>query len=152
MIPHLGFSLNIRGAIIIAVIIRTFLYLLFIFVGFDLIIKKLRDLVPVLINCFQEFLPLVHVTVHLDAQSFDCMLYVLQSIDLAVRFFTYGTCKSQPRLYSSIHPYQGPDMTMWDKDVSPVVLKKLLVVFPLNPRDNLSAKVQCFLHILQLLL
>lgn len=108
--------------------------------GFDFIIKKLRDLVPVLINCFHEFIPLVHATMHLDAQSFDCMLYILQSIDLAVRFFVYGTGKSQPGLCSSIHPYEGPDMTMWDQDVSPVVLKKLLVVFPLNPRHDLSEK------------
>ncbi|RVW44550.1 hypothetical protein CK203_083107 [Vitis vinifera] len=107
---------------------------------FDLIIKKLRDLVPVLINCFHEFIPLVHATMHLDAQSFDCMLYILQSIDLAVRFFVYGTGKSQPGLCSSIHPYEGPDMTMWDQDVSPVVLKKLLVVFPLNQRHDLSEK------------
>ncbi|RVX06009.1 hypothetical protein CK203_018792 [Vitis vinifera] len=114
--------------------------LCFVCVGFDFIIKKLRDLVPVLINCFHEFIPLVHATMHLDAQSFDCMLYILQSIDLAVRFFVYGTGKSQPGLCSSIHPYEGPDMTMWDQDVSPVVLKKLLVVFPLNPRHDLSEK------------
>ena len=118
--------------------------LCFVCVGFDFIIKKLRDLVPVLINCFHEFIPLVHATMHLDAQSFDCMLYILQSIDLAVRFFVYGTGKSQPGLCSSIHPYEGPDMTMWDQDVSPVVLKKLLVVFPLNPRHDLSEKVQRF--------
>ena len=79
-------------------------------VGFDLIIKKLRDLVPVWINCSYEFIPLVHATMH--AQSSDCMLYILQSMDLAVRFFDYGTDKSQPGLCSSIHPYEGPDMTV----------------------------------------
>ena len=99
---------------------------------------------PVLISCFHEFIPLVHGTMHLDAQSFDCMLYILQSIDLAVRFFVYGTAKSGPGSCSSIHPYEGPDMTMWDQDVSPVVSKKLLAIFPLNPRHGLSGKVQRF--------
>lgn len=113
-------------------------------VGFDLIIKKLRDLMPVLINCFHEFIPFVHGTMYLDTQSFESMLYILQSIDLAVKLFVYGTGRSWPGSYSSIHPREGADMTMWDQDVSPVVLKKLLVIFPLIPRHDLSEKVQCF--------
>ncbi|MBA0615680.1 hypothetical protein Godav_015799 [Gossypium davidsonii] len=51
--------------------------------GFSTIIKKLKDLVLVLINCFQDFIPLLISMPQLDAQSFDCILSILQSIDIA---------------------------------------------------------------------
>ncbi|KHG03996.1 Testis-expressed sequence 10 [Gossypium arboreum] len=51
--------------------------------GFSTIIKKLKELVLVLINCFQEFIPLLISMPQLDAQSFDCILSILQSIDIA---------------------------------------------------------------------
>ncbi|KAJ6406758.1 hypothetical protein OIU84_010300 [Salix udensis] len=93
---------------------------------YSVIIKKLKDIVPVLVNCFQDFLPIVHDS--LDAQSFDCMLSILRSIDLAVSFFIHGILQG--------HPESQP----LDQSFSSVLLKKLLSVFPLCPTHRLSGK------------
>lgn len=110
----------------------------FLSVGFSSIIKKLKDLVPVLVNCFQDFFPLVHSMPSLDAQSFDCTHSILQSIDLAIGFFVYGVHTGKP---SSQSPYERPDVEIWDHTISSVLLKKLFSVFPLNPTQHLSEKV-----------
>ncbi|KAH7554167.1 hypothetical protein JRO89_XS12G0124800 [Xanthoceras sorbifolium] len=102
--------------------------------GFSLIIKKPKDLVPVLVNCFQEFIPLVHSMLLLDTQSFDCMHYILQSIDLAVGFVVYGIRQGKPALHG------GPDVAIWDQTISSVLLKRFFNVFPLNATHNLSEK------------
>jgi len=109
----------------------TFFCFVFICVEYSVIIKKLKDLVPVLVNCFQDFLPVLHDS--LDAQSFDCMLNILRSIDLAVAFFIHGIQQGHP---------ESPPL---DQSFSSVLLKKLLVVFPLSPMHHLSEKVWlCF--------
>ncbi|XP_043815771.1 uncharacterized protein LOC110623015 isoform X3 [Manihot esculenta] len=97
---------------------------------FSVVINKLKDLVPVLVNCFQDFVPLIHSTQQLDAQSFDCLHNILKSIDLVVRFFVYGTEKDN----RESHP------SMWDQSISSVLLKKFVGVFPLNPVLHLSEK------------
>ncbi|KAG6753043.1 hypothetical protein POTOM_043087 [Populus tomentosa] len=97
-----------------------------VFAEYSIIIKKLKDLVPVLVNCFQDFLPVLHDS--LDAQSFDCMLNILRSIDLAVAFFIHGIKQGHP---------ESPPL---DQSISSVLLKKLLVVFPLSPMHHLSEK------------
>ncbi|XP_059428250.1 uncharacterized protein LOC132162022 isoform X2 [Corylus avellana] len=105
--------------------------------GFPLIIKKLKDLVPVLINCFQDFIPSAHTMPLLDAQSFDCLLCILQSIDITFRFFIYGTDKGK----SEYQLLQGQsDVTVWDESISSLLMKKILLVFPLNPTWQLSEK------------
>uniref|UniRef100_A0A6N2N696 Pre-rRNA-processing protein Ipi1 N-terminal domain-containing protein n=1 Tax=Salix viminalis TaxID=40686 RepID=A0A6N2N696_SALVM len=93
---------------------------------YSVIIKKLKDIVPVLVNCFQDFLPIVHDS--LDAQSFDCMLSILRSIDLAVSFFIHRILQG--------HPESQP----LDQSFSSVLLKKLLSVFPLCPTHRLAGK------------
>ncbi|KAE8125193.1 hypothetical protein FH972_020026 [Carpinus fangiana] len=105
--------------------------------GFPLIIKKLKDLVPVLVNCFQDFIPSAHTMPLLDAQSFDCLLCILQSIDIAFRFFIYGTDKgkSEYRL-----PQGQSDVTVWDESISSLLMKKIILAFPLNPTWQLSEK------------
>jgi hypothetical protein len=110
----------------------------FVCAGFPLIIKKLKDLVPVLVNCFQDFIPSAHTMPLLDAQSFDCLLCILQSIDIAFRFFIYGTDKgkSEYRL-----PQGQSDVTVWDESIPSLLMKKILLVFPLNPMWQLSEKV-----------
>ncbi|KAF8399349.1 hypothetical protein HHK36_015214 [Tetracentron sinense] len=109
--------------------------------GVSFIIKKLKDLVPVLVNCFQEFTPLVRSMALVDAQSFNCMLSVLQSIDLAVKFLVYGVDKHQTGFGVSVTPmYEGADITVWGGTTMLVLLKKLLDVFPLNPSHHLSEK------------
>ncbi|XP_061963933.1 uncharacterized protein LOC133688459 [Populus nigra] len=86
---------------------------------YSVIIKKLKDIVPVLVSCFQDFLPILHDS--LDAQSFDCMLNILRSTDIGVSFFIHGVLQG--------HPKSQP----LDQSFSSVLLKKLLVVFPLSP-------------------
>ncbi|XP_062167443.1 uncharacterized protein LOC133873715 isoform X1 [Alnus glutinosa] len=105
--------------------------------GFPIIIKKLKDLVPVLVNCFQDFIPSTHTMPLLDAQSFDCLFCILQSIDIAFRFFIYGTDKgkSEYRL-----PHGQSDVTVWDETISSLLMKKILLAFPLNPTWQLSEK------------
>lgn len=109
--------------------------------GFADTLKKLKDLVPVLVNCFQEFSPLVQNMPVLDAKSFDCMLCILKSIDLAVKFFLYWTDKFHSELQISIPNKKETDVAMYDQTILPVSLRKLLIVFPLNPIHQLSEKV-----------
>lgn len=94
---------------------------------------------PVLVNCFQDFIPAVQTGSLLDMQSFDCMLSILHSINLAVKFFVYmtddGTSESRPS-------HGGFDMAMLGGTISMTLLKKLLVLFPLNMRNQLSEKVK----------
>lgn len=111
-------------------------YALSVCVGFPPIIKKLKDLVPVLINSFQEFIPLVHAKANLEGKSFDCMASILHSIDLIVRSFVYGTDKKLEWLSSQ----GGPDVAVWDVTVSSSFLKKLFPLFPLSVH-HLSEKV-----------
>lgn len=95
--------------------------------GFSTIIKKLKELVLVLINCFQDFIPLLISMPQLDAQSFDCILSMLQSIDIAVRFFIYGT-------------HEVAADSICNQTLSSSLSKKLLGVFPLYPKHHLSVK------------
>ncbi|XP_057973862.1 uncharacterized protein LOC131161857 isoform X2 [Malania oleifera] len=107
------------------------------FVGFSVIVRKLMDLMPVLVNCFHEFIPFIHAAQLLDAQSFDCMLYILQSLDLGVRFFVYGVDNCQ--LEQQIIAHEG-HVLMSAQTISPIFFKKLFGVFPLNPGHPLSEK------------
>ncbi|KAH9737958.1 Ipi1 N domain-containing protein [Citrus sinensis] len=117
--------------------------------GFSSITKKLKDLVPVLVNCFQDFFPSVHHMPLLDAQSFDCMHSILQSIDLVVGFFGYGIHQGKPASQLS---YEGPDEAIWDHTISSLLLKKLFGVFPLNPTNHLSEKVDDRFFILNIVI
>ncbi|KAI5318842.1 hypothetical protein L3X38_038550 [Prunus dulcis] len=103
--------------------------------GCSVIIPKLKDLVPVLVNCFQDFIPEVQRGSLLDQQSFDCMLSILHSINLAVKFFFYMTDEGK---LESRPSQEGLDVTMLT--ISMTLLKKLLVLFPLNMTNQLSEK------------
>ncbi|GFY97960.1 ARM repeat superfamily protein [Actinidia rufa] len=78
---------------------------------------------------------------HLDAQSFDCMLSILQSIDHVVRFFAYWIENSQQELQVSMPPIEGPDATMQGLNITSSLLKKLFDLFPLNPKRHVSGKI-----------
>lgn len=122
--------------------VNVFCLFIFAFVGISVITKKLNGILPILVGCFQEFVPLVHTSPQLDAQSFDCMLSVLQSIDLIVQFFAYGTGKSQQELQISLLFYTHRGVSPHGQDNSiMVMLKKLWDVFPLYPAQQLSEKV-----------
>ncbi|XP_038905558.1 uncharacterized protein LOC120091545 isoform X1 [Benincasa hispida] len=98
--------------------------------------KKLEDLVLVLLNCFQEFMPVVHDANLLNAQIYDCILYVVRSIHLAVQYFFYGIGNGKVESHS---PCKGSD-TQLEGTISSALLKKLLSVFPLNPLHHISEK------------
>ncbi|KAM1348580.1 hypothetical protein ACFX2F_002750 [Malus domestica] len=109
--------------------------------GCSIIIPKLKDLVPFLVNCFQDFIPEVQTGSLLNTQSFDCMLSILNSINLAVKFFFYmtdeGKLESQPS-------QGGHGVTMCDTISVTLVKKFLQVLFPLNMRNQLSEKANPF--------
>lgn len=107
--------------------------------GFSAIIPKVKELVPVLVNCFEEFVPAGQAVPSLDTQSFDCMLCLLQSIDQSISFFLHlaggRNLESQPS--------GGLDAKVWAETISTiskVLFKKLLVVFPLNSIHQFSEK------------
>lgn len=105
--------------------------------GCPVIIKKLKDLVPVLVNCFQDFIPSVHTVTRLDVQAFNCSFSILQSIDIALRCFVYGTDKGTSEYQL---PHGQADVTMWDERISSLLVNKVLLVFPLNSLRELSEK------------
>ncbi|XP_020553763.1 uncharacterized protein LOC105173986 isoform X2 [Sesamum indicum] len=100
-------------------------------IGLTDISKKLKDLLPILVGCFQDFMPLVDSTPQPDLQSCDCMQFILQSIDLIVGFLVSGTYGSEPDP-QVLPPCQKPDITTYDQFLSPMLLKKLWDVFPLH--------------------
>lgn len=81
---------------------------------------------------------MVQTVPSLDAQSFDCILSILQSIDLSIRFFLYVDGEGKLESQSS---HGGLEGTICAETVFPVLLKKLLIRFPLNPVHQFSEKV-----------
>ncbi|KAI6677920.1 hypothetical protein NL676_038716 [Syzygium grande] len=105
--------------------------------GYALVLEKLKDLVPVLINCLREILSVVNSMPSLEFQSFDCMLCILQSIDLAVKYFISRIGKAESDLQTTLG---GATLTTLDQGVASVILKRLCVLFPLNAAHCVSQK------------
>ncbi|KAL3825702.1 hypothetical protein ACJIZ3_021731 [Penstemon smallii] len=97
-------------------------------VGLTDLVKKSKNLLPILVGRFQDFMPLMHTTSQLDAQSCDCLQFILQSIDLIVRFLVCGS-EPDPQILPTS---QKPDVTTYDPLISPMMLKKLWDLYPLN--------------------
>ncbi|GAB4849228.1 hypothetical protein Ancab_004039 [Ancistrocladus abbreviatus] len=116
------------------------------------IIGKLKDLVPVLVNCFDEFIPWVHSQPVLDAQSFDCMLSILNSVDLAVKYLVYGNGKYRQEQHVSMPSPVASDASLEEQKISPLQMKKLFAVFPLKGMHHLSEKGDDRYFILNILL
>nr|XP_027066959.1 testis-expressed protein 10-like isoform X3 [Coffea arabica] len=97
------------------------------------IIEKLKDILPILVSCFVDFMSSNNTMQLLDVQSFDCVLFILQSIDIVVKFFAFEMNKGEkswqyvPSLYE-----RGPDADILDHFMSPAIFKKLWELFPLN--------------------
>ncbi|KAK1438756.1 hypothetical protein QVD17_04566 [Tagetes erecta] len=87
--------------------------------GFSVTARELKGLLPILVGGLQDFLPSV---LTMEAQSFDCVLSILKSIDAVVKFFV------------------NEKDTRSDQDVLQMLLKKLFGVFPLNPTHQSSEK------------
>ncbi|XP_049371203.1 uncharacterized protein LOC125836149 isoform X1 [Solanum verrucosum] len=104
------------------------------------VVNKLTDLLPVLVSCFQDFSPLIHSMAHVDVQSFDCMSFLLQSIDLVVRFFVHASGNNQHDFQNLAPAYKKNNLSICDQSISAVTLKKLWDEFPLSPNHCLSEK------------
>ncbi|MFS8032386.1 putative pre-rRNA-processing protein Ipi1 [Helianthus anomalus] len=87
--------------------------------GFSVTAMELKGLLPILVSGLQDFMPSV---LTMEAQTYDCVLSILKSIDVVVKFFVYG---------------KG---TRTDQDVLQMLLKKLFGVFPLHPTHQSSEK------------
>ncbi|KAI3713299.1 hypothetical protein L1987_71874 [Smallanthus sonchifolius] len=87
--------------------------------GFSVTAKELKGLLPILVGGLQDFM---HSVLAMEAQSFDCVLSILKSIDLVVKFFVNGKGNRS------------------DQDMLQMLLKKLFGVFPLNPTHQSSEK------------
>ncbi|KAJ9549970.1 hypothetical protein OSB04_022513, partial [Centaurea solstitialis] len=96
--------------------------------------KELKNLLPILVGGLQDFMPSVQTMPILEAQSFDCVLSILKSIDFVVKFFVYGNSKSGQ------HLQVPPPSNRRDLDVLQKLLKKLFDVFPLNQPHQSSEK------------
>ncbi|GKE66149.1 hypothetical protein Tco_1520310, partial [Tanacetum coccineum] len=70
----------------------------------------------------------------LEAQSFACVLSILKSIDIVVKFFFNGKGRSGLKLIVS------PPSNRSDQDALQMVLKKFFTVFTLNYPNQSSEK------------
>lgn len=101
-------------------------------------INRLKGVVPVLVNCFDDFISMVHPQPQLDGLSYDCMLSILQSIDYAVRYFAYGE-KNYQQDHTSVSPVQNDVITLSQSFSQS--LEKLFNLFPLRLAQHASNKV-----------
>lgn len=93
--------------------------------------RQLKDLLPILVGCFHDFMPLMHSTSKLDLQSCDCMQFLLQSIEIIVKVLVSGIrgSESDPEIVPSCGK---PGLIAYNKLIPPMVLKKIWDVYPLN--------------------
>ncbi|CAH9080634.1 unnamed protein product [Cuscuta epithymum] len=104
------------------------------------VVEKLMKLLPALVGCFQDFIPLFHTTAQVDTQSYDCMLLILQNIDLLVRFFIEASDKKSQQDLRNELPSSHSRGSNWAHSISPSVLKKLWDEFPFNTGHGLLEK------------
>ncbi|XP_013684189.1 uncharacterized protein BNAC09G49190D isoform X1 [Brassica napus] len=99
---------------------------------------RLKEIVGVLINCFQDFIPLIHTPGGFDEKSFSCLHHILCSIGHAIKFSIRMHVQRQTMCLPA---YEDDTLMLLDQDIAPLISKKLLGSFPLNPENNLSGKV-----------
>lgn len=101
--------------------------------GFSGFNEKLKDLLLALINCFQNFVPLIYSAPLLDGQSFDCVLFILESLDLICKYFCRETGGTEQRVLHVPTCFERKDgALLWGQLVPVASVKKLWDVFPLN--------------------
>ncbi|KAL4562598.1 hypothetical protein LXL04_026624 [Taraxacum kok-saghyz] len=98
---------------------------------YSVIAKELMGLLPILVGGLQDFIPSVQTSPSLETQSFDCVLSILKSIHLVVKFIVHGN-GTQLKV--------SPPLGRRDENVLQMLLKKLFVVFPLNRTHESSEK------------
>ncbi|KAG2242093.1 hypothetical protein Bca4012_012675 [Brassica carinata] len=100
---------------------------------------RLKEIVGVLINCFQDFIPLIHTPGGFDEKSFSCLHHILCSIGYAITFSIRMHIQRQRTMW--LPASEDVTLLILDQDIAPIISKKLLGSFPLNPENNLSGKV-----------
>ncbi|XP_021771298.1 uncharacterized protein LOC110735415 isoform X1 [Chenopodium quinoa] len=106
--------------------------------GHILIVGKLKDLVPVLVNCFYGLMSEAYSQPQLDSHSFDCMQSTLHSIDLIVRYKVYGISKYQQDVHTSMSSNPSTEIHAQDEKFPLLLLDKLFAVFPMQPTRAVS--------------
>lgn len=104
------------------------------------LVAKLQYLVPLLVSCFDGLNSVVHSQPILDSQSFDCMLSVLQCIDLVVQYYLFEIGKYHKDLHTSKSSLPSIGMYIHDEKFPPLLLGKLFAFFPMQPMHHLSEK------------
>ncbi|VFQ59440.1 unnamed protein product [Cuscuta campestris] len=104
------------------------------------VIEKSMKLLPALVSCFQDFIPLVHTMPQIDTRSYDCLLLILQNIDLLVRFFIEVSDKKSQQGLRREPPNCHTQDNICGQSISPAVLKKLWDEFPLSTGHGLLEK------------
>ncbi|CAL9231712.1 unnamed protein product [Arabidopsis halleri] len=97
----------------------------------------LKEIVGVLINCFQDFIPLIHAPRGFNKQSFDCIRHILRSIDYAIKF---SIRRHSQRQATWLPASEENTLMILDPYIASMLSKKLLGSFPLNCENNLSEK------------
>ncbi|XP_020877978.1 uncharacterized protein LOC9309321 [Arabidopsis lyrata subsp. lyrata] len=106
-------------------------------VSFAHVCGRLKEIVGVLINCFQDFIPLIHAPRGFDADSFDCIHHLFRSIGIAIKFSIRRHMQRQTAWQPAS---EEVTLMILDQDIASILLKKLLGSFPLNPENNLYGK------------
>ncbi|CAE6088219.1 unnamed protein product [Arabidopsis arenosa] len=106
-------------------------------VSFAHVCGRLKEIVGVLINCFQDFIPLIHAPRGFDADSFDCIHHLLRSIGYAIKFSIRRHMQRQTAWQPAS---EEVTLMILDQDIASILLKNLLGSFPLNPENNLYGK------------
>ena len=115
--------------------------------GDVLIIGKLKNLVPVLVNCFYGLMPVIHPQLQLDSHSFVCMLSILQSLDQVVQY-VYEVRKYQLDLRSSMSFFVSTEIPIQDEKVPSSLLDRLFAAFPMQQARSLSKEVCKFFSVI----
>lgn len=100
---------------------------------------RLKEIVGVLVSCFQDFIPLIHTPGGFDEKSFSCLHHILCSIGYAIKFSIRMHIQRQTM---SLPASEDVTLMLLDQDIAPIISKKLLGSFPLNPENNFSGKVE----------
>ncbi|CAH2073868.1 unnamed protein product, partial [Thlaspi arvense] len=98
---------------------------------------RLKEVVGVIINCFQDFIPLIHAPGGFGVESFDCIHHILCSIGSAIKFSIRRHIQRQT---ICLPASEEVTLMILDQDIASMLSKKLLGSFPLNPENNLSGK------------
>ncbi|KAL1196940.1 hypothetical protein V5N11_024740 [Cardamine amara subsp. amara] len=106
---------------------------------------RLKEIVGVLVNCFQDFIPLIHASRGFNEQSFECIRHILCSIGYAIKF---SIRRHTQRQTSWLPASEEATLMILDQDIASMLSKKLLGSFPLNPDNNLYGKIDRWYFIL----